>query len=73
MDKPIIDEIIIASACGARRYKVGEVTIGKMEFITKIEEDSYETDNFICCLYNIYSGDKLVARIENCPVEIRYK
>jgi hypothetical protein len=70
--EPVINEIIIVSGCGVRGYKVGE-RLNDEDIITKIEDQSYETDNYTCCIYDVYSGDKRIARIENCPVEIRYK
>jgi hypothetical protein len=72
VDKPVINEIIIVSGCGVRGYKVGQM-VNIETVITRIEDQSYGTDNFNCSTYDVYSGDKLVARLENCPAEIRYK
>jgi hypothetical protein len=69
LDKPVIKEIIIVSGCGVSGYKVGEKAIDNPTVVTEIDDKSFEYETQMYTLYNVYSGDKLVARIENGQVK----
>lgn len=46
--------------------------VGK-DGITKILDDTIEYPDSIHPAYEVYVGDKVITRIENCPVVVEYE
>jgi hypothetical protein len=67
----IIKSISIITQQGVAQYFVDSI-FGYSESITKIEDKSIQFQNHIDYVYRIYSGEKLLSEIINCPVEIKY-
>lgn len=67
-DRKIITLIVLANDNIV--YRVGD---GVLNTITKIIDITKEYQDCIYCAYEVYVGDKVISRIENCPVVVEYE
>jgi hypothetical protein len=65
--KNTINKIHVLYGNGAETYCVGS------NGVTEIKDVSVEFDSSLHTIYNVYRGDSLFIRIENCPVVVEFE